>query len=427
MIYKAFFSQRYTYNPPYYRIFSRSRVVVDVLKGLMAWHEDHRSLLKLLNLYHEDPPLANHSCRRHPAFCSFLGSEPSRIMAYDGFEYPPVPNTYTDVHSTFDSSNAHSSDSAPALEKHNGIKPSSYPYYLHHATAPSAASSPFYSNPGCEVRAFQEPTFVHSFEPPFIKEFSPSPAFTEQYSSPAESTDTQFVACSPKIPYKKRPRGTTGTVFCHKCGSRFTVASSLYRHKKGCRGKTRAEKVSPMEHNPLKSKNVGFMSDSTISTACTIADFLRSGDASSISDFTLPESCLPKQTSTQSYVPQGLDTSADHASFFCDLCPGTFARRDILQMHKARVHHLTEFPYMPDSGAIVTPRYLNGVTPENGTKHSRFALQVFEGGALSTSPCQPCQSKGCDCIVNPFVSSRCCYCNYRDSGLYCGAAGVKYS
>ena len=376
-------------------------------------------------------------------------------MAYDGFEYPPVPNTYTDVHSTFDSSNAYSSDSAPALEKHNGIKPSSYPYYVHQAAVPSTASSPFYSNPGCQVRAFQEPTLVHSFEPPFIKEFSPSPAFTEQYSSPAESTDTQFVACSPKIPYKKRPRGTTGTVFCDKCGSRFTVASSLYRHNKVCRGKALAEKVSPMKHNPLKPKNVGFMSDSintlpvieaghtvqeevehrckhisgtrAISTACTIADFLSSGDASSMSDFTLPESCLPQSRSTQSYVPQGLDTSADHANFFCDLCPRTFVRRDILQLHKAQVHHLTEFPYMPDSGAIVTPRYLNGVTPENGTKHSRLALQVFEGGALSTSPCQPCQSKSYDCIVNPFISSRCCYCNYRDSGLYCGAAGVKYS
>ena len=129
---------------------------------------------------------------------------------------------------------------------------------------------------------------------------------------------------------------------------------------------------------------------------------------------------------TQPYLPYTFDTSPDHATFFCDLCPSLFPRRDLLQLHKARLHSVTEMPYLPTSGALTKPQYLQSVTPESGTKHSRSALRVFEGGGLSRGPCQPCLLRGTDCIVNPFASSKCAFCNFRDNGSYCGAAGVKY-
>lgn len=137
----------------------------------------------------------------------------------------------------------------------------------------------------------------------------------------------------------------------------------------------------------------------------------------------------PPQTpiSTQYYFPRGPDTSADHKTFFCDLCPESFERRDILQVHKARIHGLTEMPYLPVSGIIGRPPYLTGVTHENANSHSLRALKTFEGGGLSISPCQPCITKGLDCIVNPFFSPKCSYCNHRDCGDVCGAAGVQQS
>ena len=47
---------------------------------------------------------------------------------------------------------------------------------------------------------------------------------------------------------------------------------------------------------------------------------------------------------TRSYVPQSRDTSADHNTFFCDVCYGTFPRRDLLQLHMASAHGVTEEP-----------------------------------------------------------------------------------
>ena len=127
----------------------------------------------------------------------------------------------------------------------------------------------------------------------------------------------------------------------------------------------------------------------------------------------------------ESYVPRRLDTSADHNVFFCDLCPATFARRDTLQLHKARTHDLMEIGYLRDMGAIDLPPYLLGITPNTGSTYSGTAFRNFEHGGLSSNPCQPCLSKGIDCIVNRRTSSKCCYCNHCDNGVYCGAAGVK--
>ncbi|KAM0798274.1 hypothetical protein BDR22DRAFT_974749 [Usnea florida] len=129
---------------------------------------------------------------------------------------------------------------------------------------------------------------------------------------------------------------------------------------------------------------------------------------------------------TEPYVPQGPDTSEGHTQFRCDLCPVVVARRDILQMHKAQVHGMTESPFFPESGSVNMPPYLEGVTLENSTGHSWRAFRVFQGGALSSSPCQPCMSRGIDCIVSPFLSSQCARCNFNDNGSYCGAAGVRY-
>ena len=129
---------------------------------------------------------------------------------------------------------------------------------------------------------------------------------------------------------------------------------------------------------------------------------------------------------TEPYVPQGPDTSEGHTKFECDLCPVVVARRDILQMHKAQVHGMTESPFFPESGSVNMPPYLEGVTLENSTAHSWRAFRVFQGGGLSSSPCQPCMSREIDCIVSPFLSSQCARCNFNDNGSYCGAAGVRY-
>ena len=49
-----------------------------------------------------------------------------------------------------------------------------------------------------------------------------------------------------------------------------------------------------------------------------------------------------KAVGTRSYVPQSSDTSANHNTLLCDVCYGTFSRRDLLQLHRASAHGLAE-------------------------------------------------------------------------------------
>ncbi|KAM0802058.1 hypothetical protein BDR22DRAFT_134638 [Usnea florida] len=45
-----------------------------------------------------------------------------------------------------------------------------------------------------------------------------------------------------------------------------------------------------------------------------------------------------------SYVPHSGDTPANNNPFFCDVCYGTFSSRDLLQIHRASAHGVTEDP-----------------------------------------------------------------------------------
>ena len=360
------------------------------------------------------------------------------------FGYPPVPSVYTNSISAF------SGLQGTALVENTAPEPSRYPYYSPYASA-SFTPSPY---------AFSYPDNVNADAPTQNAPVIP-PALSPNYShlapltfngndlSPRDAMNTTTTA------RKHRPRGTTGSVVCHACGYKFTVQSSLDRHSKICRGKRSARKQSRKQPKSMETKGVGFHANNNtdamsvtetqrnqqdnkdqdagyngnlenISTTNTMIESQGPSKASSTSNSSTPRSNHQWPLGTQPYVPRGPDTSEDHKIFGCDLCSLTVARRDILQIHKAQVHGMREAPFLPESGSVNTPSYLEGVTLESSTKHSRLALRIFDGGALSSSPCQPCMLKGSDCIVNPFVSSLCVRCSFYDRGFYCGAAGVKY-
>ncbi|KAF6217416.1 hypothetical protein HO133_006932 [Letharia lupina] len=375
-----------------------------------------------------------------------------------GFEYPPVPNAYPDPYSTFDTINAYNLHHVPALKDRAEPEPSHDHSHGYQTVAFSNRAPPnqvFYPYPGSEVpplrRIAPAPSPTSSLE----NGVPSSSASMDPAASSAAGTNISFVSYSTKDGYKKRSRGTTGSIVCDKCGYKFTVASSLSRHNKTCRGKKRVNHSTSTQRKTIKPKNVSMASVHIIDAlpitkprgasseersqfveskanlhamqfTSTVVDYANSHNASLIPVPNTTDPDSQKPFLIQSYVPQGPDTSTDHKTFFCDICPGTFARRDILQVHKARIHGLTEIPYMPESGIIDRPRYLTGVTFDTANKHSRLALKTFEGGGLSSSPCQPCTLDGLECIVNPFSSSKCSYCNHRDNGRPCGAAGVKY-
>ena len=321
--------------------------------------------------------------------------------------------------------------------------PSFYPYYGHYTTASTTPPHQFsYPDDGLRVPALEQIASLPSPAPLSEPRSFTFPLFTDFSPSSAGDTKPRFISYKSRTARTKRPRGTTGSIVCDRCGYKFTVASSLNRHSKICHARKVAKNFSPTQRKSIRTENVGFTVAETGPTsqeghhsnlpkvvdASDGLDSLHYGNLSLMSDSSLPDYYPLSPISIHPYIPQGADTSADHATFFCDLCPSKFARRDMLQLHKARVHFSTESPYLPDSGTIATPAYLASLTLKNAkTKHSRAALQVFEGGALSSSPCRPCQSKGVDCIVNPLVSSKCAYCSHRSNGVYCGAAGVKYS
>ena len=381
-------------------------------------------------------------------------------MAYDvknleegcGFEYPPVSDVYGSPNSSFGLMNAYSGHDAVGEGDICEPDPSFYPYYGHYATASTTPPHQFsYPDDGLRVPALEQIASLPSPAPLSEPRSSTFPLFTDFSPSPAGDTKPRFISYRSRTARTKRPRGTTGSIVCDRCGYKFTVLSSLNRHSKICHSRKVPKILSSTQRKSIRTENVGFISDcnpsglpgaetgptsqdghhSNLSKVADVSDGLDSlhyGNLSSMSDSSLPDYYPLSPISIHPYIPQGADTSTDHATFFCDLCPGKFARRDMLQLHKARAHPSTESPHLPDSGTIATPAYLAGLTIKNAkTKHSRAALQVFEGGALSSSPCHPCQSKGVDCIVNPLVSSKCANCNHRSNGVYCGAAGVKYS
>ena len=370
-----------------------------------------------------------------------------------GFEYPPPPAAYTDSYPSFDATNGYDSRTPNHL---TSAYPPFYPSQNHQAMASSTPTPRHfpYQDHGVEVPVFGS----------IVSAISPASSSRHGYTTPLASTNhtpstayaekIEFVPSSAETLYKKRPRGTTGKVVCDKCGAKFTVISSLTRHNKICRGKRPVKRSPPTRRKPPETKGATLMADHsdhdwhaekpshiplegqgqvgdpnsnlhTVPPAGTLFISSRTENPSLISDPNIINPDLQNPTSTQSNLFRG-DTSHDHKNFCCHLCPEVFARRDMLQMHLFRIHDFTEMPYQPDRGTIDRPSFLTGVTRDNATDHSSRALRIWEGGGLSTSPCQPCISKGMDCVVSPLVSSRCSFCCYRDDGSYCGAAGVKY-
>ena len=360
------------------------------------------------------------------------------------FEYPPVPSVYTNRGSTFGGLQG----TAPM--EHTELGQSSYPYYGHQATASFTKSPCALSYPvNVDKNALMQDAPVTS--PALLLYHSPLAPLTVT----GNDLSSRDAANTISTVRKRSRRGASNNFVCDECGYKFTAKASLRRHSTICRGKKPIRKQYRVQSKSIESKSEGLHSQSdtdalsvseiqpsqqdkneqdagsngtlgNISVTNMSIDSQGPSKASSTSNLTTLMSNNRRPLAPQPYVPQGPDTFAGHADFRCDLCPGIFARRDILQIHKAQVHGVTEFPFLPDSGTIDIPPYLKGVTLENSSKHSQHALRVFLGGALSSSPCQHCISRELDCIVNPFVSSKCSLCNYYDNGKYCGAAGVKY-
>ena len=380
------------------------------------------------------------------------------------FEYPPPPDTYTNPYAMFNASNAYISHHTPVLE--HDFVPSYDHSPGHQAMAfsshtPSSQSSPVH---GLEFRVPKNiapvplPNSSYDLGSP-----SPSMSIRPTTFSPAPGTKVSFIQYPSEVGYRRRPRGTTGRIVCDECGGKFTVLSSLNRHKKTCLGKKPAKISTSSQHEPIKPPNAIKASEQNNDALQGMNPSpVPSGEQSRVEG---PNSILPtmpaagmvtpkeqsrvvglssnlphipvfvrvndalsaeRAWSIQSYVPRGPDISADYKSYFCDLCPEIYARRDLLQAHKAEIHGLVEIPFLLDPGTMDRPQYLMGVTYENSTQHSRRALKIWETGGLSPSPCQHCVARGLGCMVNPSVSNKCSYCSYRDSGGVCGAAGVKY-
>ena len=249
-----------------------------------------------------------------------------------GFEYPPVPNTYTNLYSTSCLVNAGNCHALAREDCYDSVT-SVYPYYGHQATSSTASTCHFL----CLDTGFESPHLQQIASIPSIASSPPrgSPtivASANHTPSPADTTNSTVITHS--AIRKKRPRETTGNIFCHACGHKFTVKSSLARHSKICRGKKSAKdsakKPTPAQGKSVRTKDVGFMSDETInalptnqtgltsqvelahninlhamSPASTISDSPRSGIASLIlgSNILQPHRSSPE--STQPYVPRG--------------------------------------------------------------------------------------------------------------------------
>ena len=303
-----------------------------------------------------------------------------KIMAHRSrdrnFGYPPVPSVYTNSVSTFGGLQG----TAPMRDREPETSRS--PYYGHDATT--------YSTPSPYASSYQDNVDENA------------PTQNAPVIPPALSSDYSHLA-----PHK----------------SVETKGAGFHAHNNN--KNTDAKSVTEIQRNQRDEKDRDAGHNGSFESISTTNVMVRS-QGSSKANSTSKSAFHQWPQGTQPYVPRGPDTSEDHANFGCDLCPVIVARRDILQIHKAQFHGMTESPFVPESGSVDMPPYLKGVTLESCSKHSRHALRIFNGGALSSSPCQPCKSRGLDCIVNPFLSSLCVRCSYYDNGSYCGAAGVKY-
>ncbi len=205
--------------------------------------------------------------------------EPSTIMARDtlssalegsGFDYPPVPDVYNNPYSTSDTYNH---NFVPALDFRTEPKPFSYPYYSNQVTASSTATVPFPSHSIHGVYGRVQETYTSMPSSVSYTGYGTltSPAFTDYAFSNDNATNnsTSIRYVSHSAVKRKRPRGTTGTVICDQCDKKFTVRTSLNRHKKICRGrkpaseprKSNKSKDSDIEHgsslNALPAKEAG--------------------------------------------------------------------------------------------------------------------------------------------------------------------------
>ena len=374
-----------------------------------------------------------------------------------GFTRPPVSDTYISPHSLIDTSDTNTNHGSSTLERHRGPEPSHDPYYNHQVAASSTAT-PFqvpYPNYGSGLPTFGQSDPSRSPVSSWGLETTPSLPKNHGPSN-TYAASSSIASGSPEAALKKGPPGTYGHITCDQCDMRFTAPQNLDRHQKKSCVKRKPEDPSSTPNKVTKTKSTSTLLKSkkninavladearpttpreqdqdlpcnqnldVKSTTSTIASSSAAGNAALIATPSTPDS-RPHQTAPiQGYIPKGPDTTGDHTIFTCDLCPDSFDRRDLLQTHKYDVHGLVEFPYMPESRQIAVPPYLQGVTSEKGPKPSRAALRIYQHGALSSSPCKPCEVKHYECIVSFQLSSKCSYCTYRAKSTYCGAAGVK--
>ncbi len=191
-------------------------------------------------------------------------SEPSTIMARDtlssalegsGFDYPPVPDVYNNPYSTSDTYNH---NFVPALDFRTEPKPFSYPYYSNQVTASSTAIVPFPSYSYYGVYGRVQETYTSMPSPVSYTGCGTltSPAFTDYtFANDNATNNTSNIRYVPHSAAKrKRPRRTTGTVICDQCDKRFTVRTSLNRHKKICRG--RKATSGPRKSNKPKDSDI---------------------------------------------------------------------------------------------------------------------------------------------------------------------------
>lgn len=287
-----------------------------MLKKLFAWHGTRLSQPSIListQDQHRVPPIQP----RHPVLRCYPPLETPSIMGYDNFEYPPVPDNYSNIYSTSGPFDTYNSHYTPAFEHQAETEPFSYPYYKPAAavSSPVSPQQSFYADPAFGNSTIEQATTVPGPVFSLRHGLPTSPTSTGPSPSLSDITNTNFVPHSVKTLSKKRPRGTTGSVVCDKCGGRFTVNSSLNRHNKICRGRKPSKKQpnSTQRKSPT-TKNEGFMrhTDAShipreqpghdaetlpISTSGTVAVFLGSGNATSVSDFTLPESFFERPAS----------------------------------------------------------------------------------------------------------------------------------
>ena len=101
----------------------------------------------------------------------------------------------------------------------------------------------------------------------------------------------------------------------------------------------------PGQHNQVEGLDSNFHTMSATNTSFSPSN---AQSPSLTSGSYTPSSSAQKAIGTRSYVPQSRDESADHNPFFCNVCYGIFPSRDLLQLHRASAHGLTEMRIFPE-------------------------------------------------------------------------------